>query len=137
MKKIFITTLLFFIALSILASDTQAILQELLKDQTFNLAYGVEMPKQPKPFNELTAADIAGKPMYGVKSMELEPDGYMSPYGSWYKADFAEDPFNGLREIYVVGEPLPSASTTLFMTLAVLAILLCCRDTKWKQLKIR
>jgi hypothetical protein len=137
MKKIFITTLLFFIALSVLADNYQAALEDLLKDQTFDLAYGIDMIKQPKPFNKFTAADIDGKPMYRIGSMYIEPDGYINPYGAWYKADFAEDPFNGLREIYVLGEPLPSASTTLLITLAVIAILLCCRDTKWKQLKTR
>ena len=134
MKKIFIATLLFFIALSVLASSTQAQLRELLKDQRFDLTYGVELPKQPKPFNELTAAEIASfRPIVGQGSVSIEPDGHINPYLSWYKTDFASEPFDGRIEVLVMGEPLPSATTTLFLTLTVLAILLCCRDTKWKQ----
>lgn len=55
-------------------------------------------------------------------------------FSSWYKTDFTEDPFDGVIEVLVVGEPLPSASTTLILTLSVIAILLCCRETKWKRL---
>ena len=134
MKKIFITTLLLFITLSILASAIQRDLQLLLKDQTFNLAYGIELPKDPKPFNEFKYTDIPAFVSY-QPYISSEPDGYMAPYKAWYEQDFASDPFDGRIEVYVMGEPLPSATQTMFLTLGVLAILLYCRNTKWKQLK--
>lgn len=134
MKKIFITTLLFFIALSILASAIQRDLQLLLKDQTFDLAYGIELPKDPKPFNKFDYADMPAYVPYKYVISETN-DGHIEPYKSWYEQDFASDPFDGKIEVFVMGEPLPSASQIMILTLGVLAILLYCRNTKWKQLK--
>lgn len=137
MKKIFITTLLFFIALSVLAaSQKQLLLQELLKDHTIDLTQGITLPKDQKPFNDFS--DIVRQPPQPTTwrtSIVVEPDGHINPYKGWYDYDFAADPFDGRIEILVMGEPLPSASQTMILTLGVLAILLYCRNTKWKQLK--
>ena len=135
MKKIFITTLLFFIALSVLAaSSQQLLLQALLKDQTFNLTQGITLPKDQKPFNDFS--DIVRQPPQSTTwrtSIVVEPDGHINPYKGWYDYDFAADPFDGRIEILVMGEPLPSATQTIMLTLGVLAILLYCRNTKWRQ----
>ena len=135
MKKIFITTLLFFIALSVLASSQQQLLlQELLKDPILDLTHGITLQKDQKPFNDFS--DIVRQPLQPTTRpivIDIEQDGYISPYKGWYDTDFAADLFDGRIEILVMGEPLPSATQTIILTLGVLAILLYCRNTKWKQ----
>ena len=137
MKKIFITTLLFFLALTLLGSSLQKNLEQLLRDSHINLTIGITLPKDTKPFNQFNYSDIPATNQYYEYAIDTTPDGYINPYKAWYEQDFASDPFDGRIEVYVMGEPLPSATQTVFITLAVLGILLYCRDTKWKQLKIR
>jgi len=135
MKKIFIATLLFFLALTLLGSSLQKNLEQLLRDSSINLTTGITLPKDPKPFNQFNYSDIPVPNQYYEYTIDTTPDGYISPYKAWYEQDFASDPFDGRIEVLVMGEPLPSASQTMILTLGVLAILLYCRDTKWKQLK--
>lgn len=125
MTKIFITVILFMLALSILASPSQQELQALLKDQHFDLTYGVVLP-EAKPYNDFST--IAKPPYYMPlfsHPMWQEPDGFLSPYSFWYHTDFAEDPFDGLIEVYVVGEPLPPATITILIALGMLGIIKC------------
>jgi len=50
--------------------------------------------------------------------------GYYAGYNSdsFYELDFSKMPFDGQIDILVVGEPLPSSSVTLIVSLAALAI---------------
>lgn len=125
MTKIFITVILFMLALSILASPSQQELQALLKDQHLDLTYGVVLP-ETKPYNDFSTF---AKPPYYMQlfshPMWQEPDGFLSPYSSWYHTDFAEDPFDGRIEPFVVGEPLPPATATLLIALGMLGIMKC------------
>ena len=41
---------------------------------------------------------------------------------SFYQLDFSEDPFDGRIDVLVVGEPLPSSTVTLILSLAALAV---------------
>ena len=125
MTKIFITVILFMLALSILASPSQQELQALLKDQHFDLTYGVVLPPQ-KPYNDFST--IAKPPYYMPifsHPMWQEPDGFLSPYSFWYHTDFAADPFDGRIEPFVVGEPLPSTTATLLIAIGMLGIIGC------------
>ena len=125
MTKIFITVILFMLALSILASPSQQELQALIKDQHFDLTYGVVLPPQ-KPYNDFST--ITKPPYYALPMhhpMWQEPDGFLSPYSFWYHTDFAEEPFDGRIEPLVVGEPLPSTTVTLLIAFGMLGIIGC------------
>ena len=52
--------------------------------------------------------------------------GYYGGYNadSFYHLDFSEDPFDGMIEILVVGEPLPAPAVTLIVALAAGALFL-------------
>ena len=41
---------------------------------------------------------------------------------SFYQLDFSEDEFDGRIDVLVVGEPLPSSTVTLILSLAALAV---------------
>ncbi|MBP5585628.1 MAG: hypothetical protein J6Y92_04670 [Lentisphaeria bacterium] len=62
---------------------------------------------------------------YSPFKIESDP-GYYGGYNadSFYKLDFSEDPFNGMIEIYVIGEPLPAPAVTLIVALAAGALFL-------------
>ena len=125
MTKIFITVILFLLALSILASPSQQELQALLKDQHLDLTYGVVLP-EAKPYNDFST--IAKPPYYMPifsHPMGQEPDGFLSPYSFWYHTDFAADPFDGRIDPFVVGEPLPSTTATLLIAFGMLGIIGC------------
>lgn len=125
MTKIFITVILFLLALSILASPSQQELQALLKDQHLDLTYGVVLP-EAKPYNDFST--IAKPPYYMPifsHPMWQEPDGFLSPYSFWYHTDFAADPFDGRIDPFVVGEPLPSTTATLLIAFGMLGIIGC------------
>ena len=129
MTKIFITVILFLLALSLLASPAQRDLMVLLKDQHFDLTYGVVLPP-PRPYNDFST--ITKSPYYALPvhhPMWQEPDGFLSPYSFWYHTDFAADPFDGRIEPFVVGEPLPPATATLLIALGMLGIM------KWRKLR--
>ena len=129
MTKIFITVILFMLALSILASPLQQELQALLKDQHLDLTYGVVLP-EAKPYNDFST--IAKPPYYMPifsHPMWQEPDGFLSPYSFWYHTDFAEEPFDGCIEPVAVGEPLPPVTATLLIALGMLGIM------KWRKLR--
>lgn len=125
MSKIFITIIFFLLALSILASESNKWMQGLLKEKHINLTYGVVLP-EAKPYNDFSTVVTA--PYYMPRfsnPLWQEPDGFLSPYSSWYHADFAEDPFDGRIEPLVVGEPLPSTTATFLILIGMLGIIKC------------
>ena len=62
---------------------------------------------------------------YSPFKIESDP-GYYAGYNadSFYGLDFTEDPFNGMIEIHVIGEPLPAPAVTLIVALAAGALFL-------------
>lgn len=129
MTKIFITVILFMLALSILASPSQQELRALLKDQHLDLTYGVVLP-EAKPYNDFSTITKSPHDMQLFSHpVWQEPDGFLSPYSFWYHTDFAADPFDGRIEPFVVGEPLPPATVTLLIALGMLGIM------KWRKLR--
>jgi hypothetical protein len=64
--------------------------------------------------------NVASDPLfYG----EFSSDGF-------YKLDFDENPFNGMIEIYVMGEPLPASTVTMLVALAAAGAFLLYRNRK-------
>ena len=59
-------------------------------------------------------------------SVLTSDSGYYAGYNSdsFYQLDFSEMPFDGKIDILVVGEPLPSSTVTLIVSLAALAVFL-------------
>ena len=76
------------------------------ENETFQLGYATENGEDFTPFSV-------------TKAKSSEPN-YYSGYNpdSFYQLDFAEDPFNGMIEIYIMGEPLPAPAVTLIVALA-------------------
>lgn len=62
---------------------------------------------------------------YSPFKIQSDP-GYYGGYNadSFYQLDFSEDPFDGMIEIYVIGEPLPAPAVTLLVALAAGALFL-------------
>lgn len=121
MTKIFITVILFLLALSLVALD-QRDFENILKYDSMNLAYGITMPES-KPawdFKDLKPATEAFKTYVIVD--DAMP-GYENPYKAWYGTDFAEEPFDGLIEVNIAGEPLPSPFMTLVLALGTCGII--------------
>lgn len=124
MKKIFITTLLFLMALCALAFPDNDI-AALLQYGPVDLAYGI---KKPEPTNLADFEIPVQKTDYQVTLQSVyEPIPFSDVYNSWYNADFAKDPFDGLVEVYVVGEPLPSPGLTFMVALGTLLIIMWSR----------
>lgn len=106
--------------------------------QDINLTEGIDVDKllkKQKPFDYSNF--VISSKEYSYYHPEISTDNNFLTPGNWdayYQLDFAEDPFNGVHQIYVMGEPLPSPLTTLICSLGVVAILFYCR--KRKQIKI-
>ena len=58
--------------------------------------------------------------------------GYYAEYNidSFYNQDFSQDPFDGMIEIYVMGEPLPTSTVTMLIALAAAGAFLLYRNRK-------
>ena len=110
MKRLFVLFLLLFSITTFAAPD----LRYLLEDQRFNLAYGVTLPDTPA----LTDFSVRYPTTLTISTLNTEP---MTPltdaFDSWYRHDFAEDPFDGVIQLAVVGQPSPSATVTLVIAL--------------------
>ena len=127
MTKIFVTTVLFMLALSVLALDAKALLQY---QKPINLAYGIKVTRDKNlyDFSVPVYKDIDYRDKMFVVNSEnnmfvgYNPDGF-------YNLDFAADPFDGRIEVLVMGEPLPSVTVSLFIA-AGLASLLYFRRNK-------
>ena len=111
MKQLIILFLLSIGFTSFANSD----LYNLLKDQTFDLTYGITIPEQPKYgdfSHRFTGGAIVPAPRYGFD--EMIP--FYEAAEKWYHCDFAEDPFDGVIEIYAVGQPSASVNATLIIS---------------------
>lgn len=128
MTKIFITVILFLLALSLVALD-QRDFENILKYDSMNLAYGITMPES-KPAWDFSDPKTSTAPFQSYMVVDDTMPGYENPYKAWYDADFAEDPFDGLIEVYVVGEPLPSPLMTLVLALGTCGIIYSTRKRR-------
>ena len=115
MKKIFITAILFFLALSILAGALDNTTAPIVSP-----AYGVTIDQ----FKIDTTLATPPHYTFGVSSEAL---GNTSVYNSYYSSDFSHTPFDGNINIFPVGEPLPSPLMTLIVALGTLGIIYMCR----------
>lgn len=122
MTKIFITILLFLLALTVVADSS--LVTELLKDRTFDLAYNVHLPKS-KPLNAFSDSTTAYT-VYDLQPAPIEEnDSYLGDL--WYHLDFSEEPFDGRIEVLIMGEPLPSPFMTIFVSLCTVGIIVWSR----------
>ena len=121
--KYILAILLTLLALTSTASSLNLLPHE-AKDP--DLMAGVLIPKTDSvaAFSNLIIPDT---PYKDIPTMSTEADGYLEPYASWYNLDFSNDPFDGLMDILVMGEPLPSPATTLMIVLFVGGIIYCTR----------
>lgn len=121
--KYILATILILLALYVTASDLRDVLKVVPKT---NLTTGVQLPQRP-PINDFSHVWLPGKPAVYNTYISETRDGYLQPYAGWYMRDFSEDPFDGKIDVLVVGEPLPSPTTTLFILLGVAGIIYWCR----------
>ena len=72
---------------------------------------------------------------YSPFKIQSDP-GYYGGYNadSFYQLDFSEDPFNGMIEIYVIGEPLPAPAVTLIVALAAGALFLLYKNRRQRSI---
>ena len=117
--KTLITILFFIISTVVFSMDskTQEYLLKYYTDNHYNLAYDVKQPTALK-FNDFSKIYKTNDTFLSSSSVNSEA---IVPYpvSEWYKQDFAEDPFDGRIEIYVVGEPLPSINISLLIACIV------------------
>ena len=117
MKKLLITIVLFLLALTVVAGNS---LYAYI-DQIPNLKEGLpEMaPVQINDFSTI----LATTPTDTTRQHSLinSTDNERDYSASWYRADFAEDPFDGRIEL-IFGEPLPTPLTTLLVAFVTVGI---------------
>ena len=91
------------------------------ENETFQLGYASEDGNGFTPFSV-------------TQAKSSEPN-YYSGYNpdSFYQLDFAEDPFNGMIEIYIMGEPLPAPAVTLIVALAAGALFLLYKNRRQQR----
>jgi hypothetical protein len=122
--KYFLALILSFVVVTCSASD----LLSLLEHQTWNIAYDVQLPDTGIAANDFskrypTSSQVA----YIHMDESSEPMDASSIGNDWYPYDFASDPFDGIIEVLVVGEPLPSPTTTLIIALGFMILVYCKR----------
>ena len=73
----------------------------------------------------------------GFKPFISSEPGYYTSVNenSFYSLDFSENPFDGLTDIYVMGEPLPAPTVTLIVALAAGAAFLLYKNRKQRVLR--
>lgn len=95
--------------------------------QGINLTQGIVLPPAMK-FNDFSNV----KPIKAYIPVRIR-DSYFydeSISNGWYSFDFAEDPFNGLIEIWAVGQPSASTTTTLILS-CLIGLFLIRKKTKF------
>ena len=115
MKRILII-LLFVFSLTSFGLDLSSVIKT-----EFNLAEGIVLPELTdiSDFSNIKSSGI--HPSTKVDVGPLFDDGIAN---GWYVSDFASDPFDGVIEIYMVGQPSASVNATLAISLAAVLILL-------------
>lgn len=119
MKKLLIFLFLLLSATLLGQEDTlfksKKSLNDLLKTMKvdYNLASGFEVNKD---FN-ITDFSKAVTPTPNNQVSHIVNSEAIVPFSTdyWYTQDFASDPFNGMIEVYIVGEPLPTPILTIFI----------------------
>lgn len=145
MKKILFTILTFFAMFMIFGQQEQVQIEQFKQQinltnyllnydhKDIQLAQGVDLSKITdtkkindfsKPFPTTEYKMVA----YNVNSENNFFAGYATD--SFYNTDFAEDPFDGVIQVLVMGEPLPSPTVTLICAIGVIGILLYCKKRK-------
>ena len=83
----------------------------------------------------LNGSDNVFKPYTPFKI--VSDPGYYGGYNSdsFYQLDFSEDPFDGMVEIFVVGEPLPAPAVTLIVALAAGALFLLYKNRRQRSVQ--
>ena len=119
--KYFLALILTFVAVTCTAYD----LQDLLKYHTWDLTYGIQIQDTGIDVYDFSQRYPNKMQSYASHmSISAEPI-LMGPYDSWYWSDFSSDPFDGIIEVLVVGEPLPSTTTTILIAPGLLSLVYC------------
>lgn len=121
--KYILAILLMLLALTTTASSLDALLRDLPNP---DLTFDVQLPQAPQ-INDFSNRSYTTNTRIRPVNLADDPDGFVMPYASWYKQDFANDPFDGLVEIMVIGEPLPSSRATLIIVFIIGGIIYCTR----------
>ena len=84
--------------------------------QEINLTQGIVLPPAMK-FNDFSNV----KPVKAYTPVRIQNSYFYdeSISNGWYSFDFAEDPFDGVIEIWAVGQPSASTTTTLILSCLV------------------
>ena len=128
MKKIFLAVLLFLLALTAVAFDPVQ-LYTYMDQHPYNLAQGIQFPEL-QDGRSFTGRYLLAAPVADVNPIiQAEHTPHMQAYDTWYRCDFAEEPFDGRMELYVFGSPLPSAKATLFIVLITAGIIMWSRTS--------
>jgi hypothetical protein len=116
--KLFFISLFLFISYSLFGSSNFKYLQEYVKNEPIPVSYGLKPLDKTNifDFSTLTTASLSSYPYYKLEKVESEAIVPFIPVNEkWYTEDFSSDPFNGIVDILIMGEPLPSTYVTLFL----------------------
>ena len=120
MKRILII-LLFVISFTSFGWDLESLIRS-----DYDISVGVTIPpyKKINDFSDVSASK--SYPPVRIQDEYLFDDGVAN---QWYHMDFPEDPFNGLIELYAVGQPSASTTTTLIIAGLITLLLIGCRSS--------
>ena len=111
MKYLFISLFL-LLSYTVFGKYDPKPLLEYMKNDPIPLNYDVKEQKYNiSDFSKAITPTLNNQVSYTVNSEATVP--FSTDY--WYIQDFASDPFNGMIEVYEVGEPLPSVPLTVFI----------------------
>ena len=127
MKKFLIITILFMLALTVVASDD---LYKLIDKIPIDIATGIEQSKEAK-INDFTAVMAPVTPAKLVSPVSAG-ERVDERFGGLYRHDFAEEPFDG-RLSLIMGTPLPTPFTTLLVAFGTIGIILVNKNNKWSK----
>ena len=116
--KLFFISLFLFISYSLFGSSNLKYLQEYAKNEPIPVSYNLKPLDKVNvfDFSNLTTASLSSYPYYKLEKVESEAIVPFIPINDkWYTQDFSSDPFDGIVEVLIMGEPLPSTYVTLFL----------------------
>ena len=90
-------------------------------EQEYDLTFGITFPEL------IDATDFTNiKPKQAYTPTHVQEWNFMDEgiTNSWYHTDFAEDPFDGVIDIFVIGQP--STSTNVSLIVAFIVMLFLC-----------